>query len=273
MFMNKVVAITGAGSGIGQAMAVTMAAKGARLALSDVNAEGLERTRSMLPAGAEARLYKVDVGSRNAVSGWADDVVRDFATVHVIVNNAGTSVIASIEHVTVEEMERVLQINLWGVIYGTKAFLPKLLAQREGCIVNISSVFGLVATPCSVAYTISKFGVRGLTETLWQELEGTGVRAVLVHPGGTNTNITNAPKAQFEGEFERAMKVANMRMMISTSAEVAEQIVDGLERGDPRLLVGNGAADLFSIALAHPDDYGSILREQAVVTGATANAG
>lgn len=260
MFQNKVIAITGAASGIGQALAVELAREGARLALSDLNARGLEETLALLPAGTQAHRYTVNVAANEAVQGFAEDVRKDFGAVHMVVNNAGTSVLATVEHITLEEMERVLRINLWGVIHGTKAFLPIMLEQREGCIVNISSVFGLVATPCSVAYTISKFGVRGLTETLWQELEGTGVRAVLVHPGGTNTNISKAPAARFAGEFEHQMAKANLDMMTTSPQEVAQQIVAGLKSGQPRLLVGNGAEDLYRLALAHPEDYGQILR-------------
>lgn len=262
MLNKQVIAITGAASGIGQALAVELAGRGARLALSDLNTQGLEATRGLLPAGTDARLYPVNVASHEAVFGFAEAVQRDFGAVHMVINNAGTSVLATVEHVTLEEIERVLQINLWGVIYGTKAFLPIMLRQREGCIVNVSSVFGLVATPCSMAYTVSKFGVRGLTETLWQELDGTGVRAVLVHPGGTNTNISKAPRGVNAGEFEQAMHHSNVAMMTSTPAAVAKQIVSGLERGDPRLMVGNGAQELFQLALAHPNDYGEILRQQ-----------
>jgi short-subunit dehydrogenase len=260
IFKDKVVAITGAASGIGQALAVALASRGARLALSDLSVASLEEgTRAMLPAGTEARLYAVDVASREAVWGHAEAVQGDFGGTDFVVNNAGTSVLASVEHVAIEEIERVLGINLWGVIYGTKAFLPAMLARRAGCIVNISSVFGLVATPCSVAYTMSKFAVRGLTETLWQELEGTGVRAVLVHPGGTATNISKSPR--FAGPMEQYMYEANLRMMVTPPAEVAAQIVDGLESGAPRLLVGHGAHELHQLSLAHADDYGTILRE------------
>jgi len=262
MFKNKVVVITGAGSGIGQALALAMGTEGARLALSDVNSSGLDETRQKLPANCEVRTYKLDVSSREAVYEHAERVRRDFGAVHTVINNAGTAVLATVEHVTLEEMERVININLWGVIYGTKAFLPILLEQRDGCIVNISSVFGLLATPCSVAYTISKFGVRGLTETLWQELHGTGVRAVLVHPGGVKTNISDAPLAKNAGDFERFMAEANVRMMSASPDDVAQQILAGLKRGDPRLLVGNGAEDLFKLALAAPDHYGEILRQQ-----------
>lgn len=262
MFKDKVAAITGAASGIGRALAIEMAGKGARLALADVNPNALQETVSLLPPGTQARTYVVDVSSRDAVYGFADSVQSDFGAVHFIVNNAGTSVLATVEHVTLEEIEKVLSINLWGVIYGTKAFLPVMLKQREGCIVNVSSVFGLVATPCSVAYTISKFGVRGLTETLWQELDGTGVRAVLVHPGGINTNISKAPDAHFAGDLERRLADANLRQMTTPPAACAQQIVTGLERGDRRLLVGNGARSLHWVSRLFPDTYGTLMRRK-----------
>jgi NAD(P)-dependent dehydrogenase (short-subunit alcohol dehydrogenase family) len=263
MFDRKVVAITGAGSGIGQALAVQFATKGARLALSDISQEGLDETRAMLPQGTEVRSYLVNVGSRESVFGYADAVCRDFGAAHYIVNNAGTSVVARFQNTTIEEIEKVININLWGVIYGSKAFLPPMLNQREGCIVNISSVFGLVATPGSAAYTISKFGVRGLTETLWQELDGTGVRAVLVHPGGINTNIPkNTPTAQAEGEFERRVMEANKKQMITPPADCARDIVAGLAAGKKRLLVGNGAKQLHLLSRLMPDGYGTVMKRK-----------
>jgi NAD(P)-dependent dehydrogenase (short-subunit alcohol dehydrogenase family) len=263
MFSRKVVAITGAGSGIGRALALELAPLGARLALSDINESAVAETVSLLPHGTEARAYPLDVSSREAVFAFAQDVQRDFGGVHFIVNNAGTSVLATVEHVTIEEIEKVLAINLWGVIFGTKAFLPIMLAQREGCIVNVSSVFGLVATPCSAAYTISKFGVRALTETMWMELDGTGVRAVLVHPGGINTNISKAtPIARHEGELERKLATANKQQMTTTPQDCARQIVAGLIKGDKRLLVGNGARALHRIARLFPDSYGTLVRKK-----------
>ncbi|MEX3816206.1 SDR family NAD(P)-dependent oxidoreductase [Paraburkholderia sp. BR13439] len=262
MFSNLVVAITGAGSGIGRALAIELARRGARLALSDVSEQSLAKTVALLPVATSSRSYVLDVSSRDAMFRHADEVASDFGQVDFVINNAGTSVLASVEHATIEEFEKVIGINLWGVIYGTKAFLPKMLARRQGCIVNISSVFGLVATPCSAAYTISKFGVRGLTETLWQELEGTGVRAVLVHPGGINTNISNVPKAEHETDFERRLLDANKRQMTTTPEQCAREIVAGLLRGDKRLLVGNGARSLQWIARLFPDSYGALVRRK-----------
>jgi len=261
MFKNKVVAITGAGSGIGRALSIELAARGARLALSDVNETTLAETMRLLPQGVEARAYPLDVSSREAVFQFADDVLRDFGGAHFVINNAGTSIIATFERVTLEETERVLAINLWGVIYGTKAFLPIMLRQKEGCIVNISSVLGLVAQHSQPAYTISKFGVRGLTETLWQELEGTGVRAVLVHPGGINTNISkNTPEAKFATEMERRVAQGSSRILTTPPEDCARQIVEGLVRGDKRLMVGSGARRLYWVSRLLPNSYGRLVR-------------
>jgi NAD(P)-dependent dehydrogenase (short-subunit alcohol dehydrogenase family) len=263
MFEKKVVAITGAGSGIGRALAEELAQRGARLALADVDEKTLAETVANLPSGTDARIYRLDVSSREAVFGFAEDVVKDFGAAHYIVNNAGISALATVEHVSIEEIEKVLAVNLWGVVYGAKAFLPVFLKQKEGCIVNVSSVFGLLATPCSVAYTMSKFAVRGLTETLWQELDGTGVRAVSVHPGGIKTNIPkNTIAAKFAGDFERRMSESNIRQMITHPNDCAREIVAGLMRGDKRLLVGNGAKALHLISRILPDSYDKLLRKK-----------
>jgi NAD(P)-dependent dehydrogenase (short-subunit alcohol dehydrogenase family) len=262
MFKDKVIAITGAGSGIGRALAEELATSGAQLALADIDAKAVEAVIAALPAGSRAKGYGLDVSSREAVEQFALDVVNDFGAAHYIVNNAGTSVFATVEHQSIEEIEKVLAVNLWGVIYGTKAFLPIMLRQREGCIVNVSSVFGLVASPCSVSYNISKFGVRGLTETLWQELDGTGVRAVVVHPGGINTNIKYVPEARNSGPLERAVLAANVRKMTTTPRDCARQIVEGLRSGKPRLLVGNGSKALFWLSRLMPNRYGVLLRRE-----------
>jgi len=263
MFKDKIVAITGAGSGIGRALALELARRGARLALADVNVTGLQETLSLLAAGTSARIYQVDVSSRDAVYGFADDVKRDFGAAHFVVNNAGTSVIATVERLTLEEIDKVLAINLWGVIHGTKAFLPMMLAQHEGCIVNVSSVFGLVAVPAQASYVMSKFAVRGLTETLWQELDGTGVRAVLVHPGGINTNISkNSISATHETAHERKLSEAFLGQMTTSPEDCAREIVAGLQRGDKRLLVGSGARAIHRLSRLFPNRYGELMRRK-----------
>ena len=260
---GKVVVVTGAGSGIGRALAQQFAAKGARLALSDVNAAGLEATLAMLPAGTEARGYRLDVSNRDAVFAHADDVRRDFGTVHVVVNNAGTTLVGTFEHLTVEEIEWQLGINLWGVIYGCKAFLPMMLAQREGVIVNISSVFGLLGFPLQSAYNISKFGVRGLTECLWSELDGTGVRALCVHPGGIRTNIEKAGRrCAASGADEAVFDGLGSALLVTPPEDCAAAIIDGIERGKRRVVTGSWSTRFFLMSRFMPNSYPSLILAQ-----------
>ena len=264
VFANKVVVITGAGSGIGRALAQQLATRGARLALSDISAAGLAETMRSLPAGTDARSYAVDVSSRQAVFGHAEDVKGDFGTVHFVINNAGATVVGTVEHLSIEEIEWQLGINLWGVIYGTKAFLPMMLAQREGCIVNISSVFGLVGFPTQGAYNISKFGVRGLTECLWSELEGTGVRAVCVHPGGIRTNIEKAGRrCAASGAEEAAFDGLAEKLLLTPPEKCAADIIAGVERGRKRILTGHKSTTLFWLSRLLPNAYPAILRALA----------
>lgn len=260
-FSGKIVVITGAGSGIGRALAQQLATKGARLALSDVNAAGLEETLRSLPGQAEARGYALDVSNRRAVFAHADEVKRDFGTAHCVINNAGATMIGTIEHMTVEEIEWQVGINLWGVIYGTKAFLPMMLAQSEGCIVNISSVFGLAGYPAQGAYNISKFGVRGLTECLWSELEGTGVSAVCVHPGGIKTNIEKAGRrCAAAGEEEARFSMLADKLLQTPPEECASDIIAGVERGKRRIITGHKSTSLFWLTRLMPNRYPAILK-------------
>jgi NAD(P)-dependent dehydrogenase (short-subunit alcohol dehydrogenase family) len=264
MFADKVAVVTGAGSGIGRALAQQLAARGARVALSDVNAAALAETMRSLPSGSEARSYAVDVSKREAVFVHADDVKRDFGTAHLVFNNAGATIVGKVEHLTIEEIEWQLGINLWGVIYGTKAFLPTMLSQRDGCIVNISSVFGLAGFPNQSAYNISKFGVRGLTECLWSELEGTGVRAVCVHPGGIRTNIEKAARycaAASADEF-RFQGLAD-KMLVTPPEKCAADILAGIEKGKRRILTGSKSASFFWLTRLLPNRYPAVLRFMA----------
>jgi NAD(P)-dependent dehydrogenase (short-subunit alcohol dehydrogenase family) len=263
-FNGKVVVITGAGSGIGRALAQQLAAKGARLALSDVNRQGLDETLQSLPPLTEARGYALDVSSRQGVFAHADEVKRDFGTVHCVINNAGATMIGTIEHLTIEEIEWQLGINLWGVIYGTKAFLPIMLAQREGCIVNLSSVFGLAGYPAQGAYNISKFGVRGLTECLWSELEGTGVSAISVHPGGIRTNIEKAGRrCAAAGEEEARFSMLADKLLLTSPEECAADVIAGVERGKRRIITGHKSTSLFWLTRLMPNRYPAILKRIA----------
>lgn len=263
-FAGNVVVITGAGSGIGRALAVQLAGKGARLALSDLDAQGLKQTVALLPTGNDVRSYLVDVADRQAVFGHAEAVQRDFGTAHFVVNNAGATVVGTIAHLSIEEIEWQLGINLWGVIYGTKAFLPMMLAQREGCIVNISSVFGLVGFPMQGAYNMAKFAVRGMTECLWTELDGTGVRAVSVHPGGIRTNIgKTGRRCAASGTEEMRFDELARKMLVTPPEDCARDIIAGVERGDRRILTGSKSTTLYWLSRLLPNHYPEILKRLA----------
>jgi NAD(P)-dependent dehydrogenase (short-subunit alcohol dehydrogenase family) len=260
-FRNKIAVVTGAGSGIGRALALQLAASGARLALSDIDAAGLAQTMSLLPPGIDARSYKLDVSAKEAMFAHADEVKRDFGGTHFIFNNAGATMVGTFEHMRIDEIEWQLGINLWGVIYGSKAFLPMMLAQREGCIINISSVFGLVGFPAQSAYNISKFGVRGLTECLWRELEGTGVRALCVHPGGIKTNIERAGRrCDLAGEEEARFSALAEKLLTTPPEHCATAILNGVRRRKKRVVTGNQSAPLFWLSRLLPNSYHSVVK-------------
>ncbi|MDF3031152.1 MAG: short-chain dehydrogenase/reductase, partial [Moraxellaceae bacterium] len=189
---DKVVAITGAGSGIGRATAVLVAKHGGHLAISDVNAAGLAETAQLCAAaGAQAHTQTLDVADRAAVHAWAEAVAAHYGRVNVIINNAGVTVAATIEDTSYENFEWLMNINFWGVVQGTKAFLPHLKKSGDGHVVNVSSLFGLIGVASQAAYNASKFGVRGFTEALREEMEieGAPVGVTCIHPGGIQTNI------------------------------------------------------------------------------------
>ncbi|MES2148406.1 MAG: SDR family oxidoreductase [Pseudomonadota bacterium] len=241
LFRDKVAVVTGAGSGIGRELAIQLAARGARLALSDRNPDGVNET-ARLCVGADARVYSLDVSTRQAIFAHAAEVRRDFGTAHFIFNNAGVTLAATFEHITPDEMTWLLDIDLYGVIWGSKAFLPMMLAQREGHIVNISSIFGFIGYPAQSAYNIAKFGVRGLNECLWRELEGSGVKAVSVHPGGIKTNFAKAaPMGKHAGETERAVMELTDKLLITPAADCAFAILDGIARGRDRIVTGKAS--------------------------------
>lgn len=246
---NRVAAITGAASGIGRALAVNLAAKGCHLAVSDVNEDGLRETAAIIgSAGVKVTAHRVDVSDRSQVEQYAREVVAAHGRVHLIINNAGVSVSETLEDITYEDFEWLMGINLWGVIYGSKAFLPYLKQQDEGHIVNISSIYGVITPPCNGAYCTAKFAVRGFTETLDQELKGTNVRVTCVHPGGIKTNI--ARNARFYKASDpsisrdEAMAIFDRFMTRTTADEAARIIIAGIEKEKHRIMVGADAVIL-----------------------------
>jgi NAD(P)-dependent dehydrogenase (short-subunit alcohol dehydrogenase family) len=261
MFRDKVIAITGAASGIGRELAIEFAKEGACLALSDIDFEGVQETQLLLPKGTTARVYVVDVSKAESVLKHAEEVIRDFGAAHMIVNNAGALLAGMVANTAIDEYRWQLDINMYGVLYGTKAFLPTFLKQREGWIVNVSSYFGLFSYPGQSAYCMSKFAVRGLTEALWSELEGTGVNAVCVHPGGIKTGIDRATRlVKMAGEQERVIAAKLVKSQTGSANQCAREIVTGLKRGRKRIVTGTASAVLPLLIRIFPDSYPKLMK-------------
>ena len=187
---GKVAVITGAASGIGRATAVALAREGARVAAADVDRKGLAETARLIEEiGGTVSTYLLDVSSREAVSDFAQEIEAQFGGADIVINNAGVAQVASIAELAYEDFEWVMNIDFWGMVYGTKAFLPQLTKKGAGHIVNVSSIFGLFAVPTQAAYNSAKFAIRGFTEALRHEMKGSGIQVSCVHPGGIKTNI------------------------------------------------------------------------------------
>ena len=240
---GKVVVITGAGAGIGRALAEEFAAHGTRLALSDVDLDGLAETAMLCKqSGVEVATYHLDVTNRAAVVDHAADVARTFGAVNVVVNNAGVALFGPLDEVTWEQIDRLLAINVDGVLNGTKAFLPHLIASGNGHLVNLSSEFGLVGVPTQSAYCASKFFVRGLTEAVRQDmrLAGHPVGATAVHPGAINTGFV--AHGEVAARHDQAAIDAFARKWVRTKPHhVARKVVAAVRHNRPRVLVGADA--------------------------------
>ncbi|ANN21243.1 acetoin dehydrogenase [Amycolatopsis orientalis] len=244
-FTNKVVVITGAGSGIGRALAIELAGRGARLALSDVDALRVGETVALCVAvspTAEAKAYGLDVADRDAVLAHAEEVAADFGGANVLVNNAGVALGATVEEMTWDDYDWLMGINLGGVVNGTKAFLPQVIASGDGHIVNLSSVFGFIGVPTQSAYNAAKFGVRGFTEALRQEMliARYPVKVSCVHPGGIKTNIARDARGGVQRDVGKAAQGFE-KIARTTPEKAAQTIVRGIERGTPRILIGGDA--------------------------------
>jgi short-subunit dehydrogenase len=266
-FQDKVAAITGAGSGMGRTLAVSLAGRGCHLALSDVNEAGLAETVKLAAArSVRVTSKRVDVAKRDQVYTWADEVVRDHGKCNLIFNNAGVAHSATIEGTDYADFEWIVGINFWGVVYGTKAFLPHLRASGEGHVINLSSLFGLLSVPGQATYNATKFAVRGFTEALREELEVTKapVSATCVHPGGIKTNIARAARMsesmrdlgiqdleKARSRFEKAFRV--------TAEDAAEIILRGVQRNARRVLVGSDAKVLDAIQRLMPGAYQRVI--------------
>ncbi|MCW0181722.1 MAG: SDR family NAD(P)-dependent oxidoreductase [Zavarzinia sp.] len=265
MFKGKVAVVTGAASGIGQALARDFARRGCALAISDINADRLETLAAELRRqGTRVLAEALDVSDRGAVFAFADKVATDLGGADFVVNNAGVALVGSIDSLPIEQIEWLMGINFWGVVYGTKAFLPRMLAKKSGSIVNISSVFGLIGVPGQGAYCAAKFAVRGFTETLRQEVHGTGVHIGCVHPGGIKTNIAaSARVVELPAGAESAEAVARRFEEIArtTPEQAAATIIHGIERRSPRILIGPDARVISGLSRLLPVAYATLVRK------------
>lgn len=261
MPINKesVAVVTGAASGIGRALAVRFAEEDvAGIAISDVNEEGLSETAAMVrDAGGTVTINVVDVSKLDQVQNFADDVIEKHGRVTHLVNNAGVGLLGRFDQISIEDFEWLMGINFWGVVYGCKVFLPYLLKEKEAHIVNISSVFGLIAPEEQSAYCASKFAVRGFTESLRHELADTSVSVTSVHPGGVKTNIVRNSRVGAETPAEWKDQGTKLfdRVAKTTPETAAEDIINAIKTKNPRLLIGKDARAISHLSRLFPKSY------------------
>ncbi len=257
---GKMAVITGAGSGIGRALARQLNREGCELQLSDINSAALEETIALLERkDIAAHGRQLDVADKAAVHAWADQIATARGHVDIVINNAGVAYAATVEQSDYEHQEWLMNINFWGVVYGTQAFLPLLRKSQQGHLLNISSIFGLIGVQTQSAYNAAKFAVRGYTEALRQEMAGTNVHICCVHPGGIKTNIArdarggdpNINPAARGNEFEKIAR--------TTAESAAAQMIRAIEKRKKRLLIGNDAKIVSLISRLFPVSYPGLM--------------
>ena len=238
---DKVVVITGAGSGIGRALACEVARRGSLVAVSDVDETGLAETVEMVKAiGAPVHAARLDVSDRAAFAAYATEVVEHFGRVNVVVNNAGVALSGYFDDLEYADMEWIMGVNFWGVVHGTKEFLPHLVASGDGHVVNISSLFGLVSMPSQSLYNASKYAVRGMSEALREEMlvAGHPVGVTVVHPGGIKTAIARNARVSSREDATATARTFDEKLARMTPEKAAEVIVRGVLADKARVLVG-----------------------------------
>ena len=259
-------AVTGAASGIGRALALELAARGSDLALADRDEAGLQSVAAEIAKAhsLDVTVHRVDVGEPSQIEAFAQAAISAHPSLNIVVNNAGVALLGQFDEIDQAQMDWLMNINFWGVVHSTRAFLPHLARQSEAHIVNLSSIFGIIAPPGQTAYAAAKFAVRGFSESLRHELAmaKSPIRLSVVHPGGVATNIArnsrtgtgmtdNARRAQ---TIERFDKLAR-----TTPAAAALRIIKGIEKNAPRILIGNDARFMDLLQRFRPGTYWAVL--------------
>lgn len=264
---DGVAVVTGAGSGIGRALARQLAAGGSAVAIADIDEGGLQQTfESLAEEKAAISKHVVDVSNEDAMRAFAEDVIARHGRVTLLINNAGVALLGHFEEISLDDFRWLMDINFWGVVYGVKYFLPILKKQPRAHIVNISSVFGMVAPVGQSAYSASKFAVRGFTEALRHELEmeKSAVGVSCVHPGGIRTAIARRARlgANTPAECREEAATRFDRLTPTTPEEAAERILQGVERREPRILIGRDARQLDILQRLKPATYWKLLQKR-----------
>ena len=261
-----VAVVTGAGSGIGRALAQQLSAAGSALAIADIDEKGLVETAASLTIEQAAlSTHVLDVSDEAAVRSFPEDVVARHGRVTLLINNAGVALHGTFEEISLDDLRWLMGINFWGVVYGVKYFLPILKEQPRAQIVNLSSVFGIIAPAGQSAYSASKFAVRGFTEAVRHELEGTSVFVSCVHPGGIHTPIAKRARlGAHASQSKREAAIAFFEQVTPTSPEAAAaRILKGVERREPRILIGQDARKIDIVQRLLPATYWKMMARRA----------
>ncbi|HEX5232840.1 MAG TPA: SDR family NAD(P)-dependent oxidoreductase [Bradyrhizobium sp.] len=272
------VAITGAASGIGRALAIELAARGADLALADRDEAGLQTAATEIAATSRRKisLHRVDVSEPEAITAFAREAIAAHPALNIVINNAGVALLGQFHEIDQAQIEWLFNINFWGVVHSTRAFLPHLASQPAAHIVNLSSIFGIVAPPGQTAYSAAKFAVRGFSESLRHELQmaKSPVRLSVVHPGGIKTNIVRNSRAGsgVTDNERRAQSIERFDAIAQTSPkDAALRIIKGIEKNEPRILIGGDARFMDILQRFRPGTYWSVMAKHVWKTPKEAN--
>jgi short-subunit dehydrogenase len=268
------VAVTGAASGIGRALAIELAARGADLALADRDEAGLQSAAAEIAtsttrtgATRKVSLHRLDIGDSEAVTAFAREAIAAHPALNIVINNAGVALLGQFHEIDQAQMEWLFNINFWGAVHATRAFLPHLAGQPASHIVNLSSIFGIVAPPGQTAYSAAKFAVRGFSEALRHELQmaKSPIRLSVVHPGGIKTNIVRNSRAGsgVTDNERRVQSIERFDAIAQTSAkDAALRIIKGIEKNEPRILIGGDARFMDILQRFRPATYWNVMAKR-----------